>query len=234
LATLVTLLRIGPQDTVFYSIDAWDPRKHMAALIDGFARCFTADDPVILVVKTNRRVWFDDPSSPHGDRDVANTVRVTLNRVEMETGRPTARVSLIADDDTGDNIIDGLDTLGHFFVSFSSCEGFGLSCFDAATYGRPVIAVAYGGPLDYLGDDWPGRIPHRLIPCRAPPECGLFDTDQSWPELDDTVAFAHMRAFVKDRTPFATAAIWTSAIIHQRFGAAAVGRQLMAALDLTN
>ena len=69
------------------------------------------------------------------------------------------------------------------------------------------------------------------MPCHAPPEFGLFGTDQSWPEPDDTVAFAHMHAFVRDRTPFVAAADRTSKVIMKRFGAATVGRNLTAALN---
>ena len=228
LAGLAKWLRIELGDTVFYTINAWDPRKRLANLIESFARQFDASEKVVLVVKTNRRTWFDDPASPPGDRDVVRTVQGILARVDAEMGRPSARISLIADDEVSDGVIDGLHTLGHCFVSFSRCEGFGLGCFDAATQGRPVIAVGYGGPVDYLGQDWPGRIRHRMVPCAAPPGFGWFDAGQCWPEPDDAAATAKMRAFVDDARPFAAEA-GAQAILDQ-FGDAAIRARLRAAI----
>jgi glycosyltransferase involved in cell wall biosynthesis len=75
-------------------------------------------------------------------------------------------IGVIADDELADNFIDGLHTLGHCFVSSSRSEGFGLGGFDAAAHGRPVIAVEYGRPIDYLGPDWPGRAPYRMAPAK--------------------------------------------------------------------
>ena len=232
LAALAKWLRIGPADTVFYSINAWDPRKRLGALISGFARSFSEEDPAVLVVKTNRRTWFDDPMSPPGDRDVQNTVAAILAKAAADTGRPPARVAVIADDEISDSLIDGLHAISHCFVTLSRCEGFGLGCFDAATYGRPVIAVGYGGPLDYLGAAWPGRIGHHMVRCDAPPGFGSFDPGQSWPEPHDAEAFALMRAFLQDERPFREAAAAGALSIKERFGAGVIGKRLLAALSL--
>ena len=44
LAGLTKYLGIRPDDTVFYTINAWAPRKRLAQLIDGFVRSFTQED----------------------------------------------------------------------------------------------------------------------------------------------------------------------------------------------
>ena len=232
LSELAASLGIRPDDTVFYTIGAWDPRKRLAELIEGFARRFVASDPATLVVKTGGRMMFDDPNAPAGSRDVADTVRTIFKRVEAQTGRPPGRVTVIARDGLQDSFIDRLHRLGHCYVSLSRCEGFGLGTFDAATHGRPVIAVGYGGPPDYLGDDWLGRVPHRMVPCASVPGFELFANDQVWPEPDDAAAFAIMHAFMRDPAPYIAESQLNSAVIREKFGAAAVGRQLMAALNL--
>lgn len=197
LTGLAQWLGIQPNDHVFYTINAWDPRKRLGQLIDGFARTFTADEPAVLVVKTNRRAWFDDPLAPDSQRDVPHMVQTILNRVAAETGRPPGRVALMAQDEVADSVIDGIHTLGHTFVTWSRCEGFGLGSYDAACLGKPVIAVNYGGPRDYLGDDVGdarlGLIPYRLVPCQPIAGFGWFDDQQKWPEPDDTQALALMR-----------------------------------------
>ena len=149
---------------MFYTINTWSPRKRLAALLDGFVRSFRQEDRVALIVKTSREALFDDPASPARDRSASRVAAAIIARAADQVGRPPPRIAVIADDDLADNFIDGLHTLGHCFVSLSRSEGFGLGGFDAAAHGRPVIAVGYGGPVDYLGADWRGRVPHRMAP----------------------------------------------------------------------
>jgi glycosyltransferase involved in cell wall biosynthesis len=231
LVGLAKFLGIEPDDTVFYTINAWARRKRLPALIDGFVRSFRQEDRVVLVVKTSREAQFDDPASPVRDRNVSRVAAAIIARAAGELGRPPPRVAVIADDELADNFIDGLHTLGHCFVSLSRAEGFGLGGFDAATQGRPVIAVGYGGPLDYLGADWRGRVPHRMTPAENLSKYEWFDDGHFWPEPDDAAAFALMRDFAADPAPFRAEAEATSFRIRREFGAEAVTRRLLAALD---
>ena len=233
LARMRRFLGIRDEDTVLLCINAWDPRKRMSDLVAQFAAHYRADDRVILVVKTGRSSIFDDPASPAGDRDVTRTIKAILDRVRTAQGREPGRVACIADDTVGDAVIDTLHHLSHAQVSFSRCEGFGLSLFDAASIGRPVFAVGYGGPLDYLGTDWPSRIPHRMVPSRAIPGFGWFDAQQQWPDPDDDAAMQLIDAFV--RRPAATAAMQTAArqqasTIAQEFDASVVAPRLLGAV----
>jgi glycosyltransferase involved in cell wall biosynthesis len=231
LSGLAKFLGIEPEDTVFYTINTWSPRKRLAALIDGFVRSFRQEDGVALVVKTSRKALFDDPASPVRDHNVSRVAAAIIARAAGELGRPPPRIAVIADDDLADNFIDGLHTLGHCFVSLSRAEGFGLGGFDAATHGRPVIAVGYGGPIDYLGSDWRGRVPHRMTPAENLSGYEWFDDGHFWPEPDDAAAFALMRDFAADPAPFRAEAEATSVRIRRQFGAESVTGRLLAALD---
>jgi len=231
LAGLARFLGIKPNDTVFYTINTWSPRKRLAALIDGFVRSFRQEERVVLIVKTSREALFDDPASPVSDRSASRVAAAIIARAADELGRPPPRIAVIADDELADNFIDGLHTLGHCFVSLSRAEGFGLGGFDAATHGRPVIAVGYGGPTDYLGADWRGRVPHRMAPAENLSGYEWFDDGHSWPEPDDAAAFALMRDFVADPAPFRAEAEATSIRIRSQFGAESVMARLLAALD---
>jgi glycosyltransferase involved in cell wall biosynthesis len=121
--------------------------------------------------------------------------------------------------------------LGHCFVSLSRSEGFGLGGFDAATHGRPVITVDYGGPADYLGSDWRGRVPYRMASAENPSGYDWFDDGHSWPQPDDAAAFALMREFAANPAPFRSEAEAMSIRIRREFGAEAVTWRLLAALD---
>jgi glycosyltransferase involved in cell wall biosynthesis len=231
LAGLAEFLGLRPDDTVFYTINAWSPRKRLATLIDGFVRSFRQEDRVALVVKTSRKALFDDPASPAPERSASRLAAAIIARAAGELGRPPPRVAIVADDELSDNFIDGLHMLGHCFVSLSRSEGFGLGGFDAATHGRPVIAVGYGGPLDYLGADWRGRVPYRMAPAENLSGYEWFDDGHSWPEPDDAAAFALMRDFAAHPAPFLAEAEATSLRIRREFGAESVTRRLVAALD---
>ena len=231
LAGLMKFLGVRPDDAVFYTVNAWAPRKRLAALIDGFVRSFTQEDKVALIVKTSRDVPYDDPASPIKDRNASRVAAAIIARAAGELGRPPPRIGVIADDELADNFIDGLHTLGHCFVSLSRSEGFGLGGFDAATHARPVITVDYGGPVDYLGADWRGRVPYRMTPAKNTSGYDWFDDGHSWPEPDDAAAFALMREFAADPAPFRAEAEAASIRIRREFGAEAVTRRLLAALD---
>jgi len=225
---LAAWLRIRPGDTMFYTIGTWEPRKRMAALIDGFLRAFREDESAILVVKSGKYAVFDDPAVPRRGREVARMVEALAARAATELGRRAARVSVIAEDEVADSVIEGLHALGHCYVSLSRSEGFGLGAFDAATQGRPVICAGYGGPADYLGDDWPGRVPHLMVPAEAMPGVTWFSPDQNWPAPDDAAAFALMRQFMQSPAPFIAYAATTGRRIRRRFSAAPVVRRLTA------
>ena len=231
LAGLAAWLDIRPGDSVFYSINAWDPRKRLAALIRGFIATFSAADPVVLVIKTGRFAQFDDPELGQDGRDLVRSVPTLIARLAAEAGKAAPRIALWADDEIAEPVIAALHDLGHCYVSFSRCEGFGLGSFEAAARGRPVLAVGYGGPVDYLGQDWPGRIAHHMVAATHIAGVNWFDADQQWPEPEDAMACALMRGFVDDPEPMQRAARAAMPAIALRFGAEAVTAALEAMLD---
>ncbi len=230
LDALLKWARIEPGDTVFYSINTWVPRKRMARLVDGFARRFGPEDRAVLFIKTSQTALVENPGRHPSETSTAAVVDAILAHARDETGRPSPRIALLADNNLGDTMIDALHAIGDCFVSLSRCEGFGLGAFDAAAQGQPVIATGYAGPVDFLGEDWPGRIPHRMVPCEPLPGHHWFDEAQCWPEPDDGAAFGLMRDFMADPAPFRAAAAETRARIQREFDDESISNRLLAAL----
>ncbi len=89
-------LGLADDDFVFYTIGRWDERKAMFLTVRAYLDAFTADDPVVLVVKTGPRIemppgeWgAGNPWSWTTGWQVASLVREYRNpariRVEVET-----------------------------------------------------------------------------------------------------------------------------------------------------
>jgi hypothetical protein len=81
------------------------------------------------------------------------------------------------------------------YVSLHRAEGFGLPLANAMHHGRPVIATAYSGNLDFMTQDNSYLIPARRVRVA---ESDRYPVDGSWGEPDIDAAIDAMRAVVTD------------------------------------
>ena len=187
-------LGLDPDDFAFYTIGRWDERKAVFLAIEAYLRAFTADDPVVLVVKTGPRLemppgeWgAGNPRSWTTPWQVASLVRRFRNpaRVHLEVATWT------------DDRIAGLHTRGDCYLTLARGEGWGLGAFDASAYGNPVIATGWGGFLEYLDDDSAFLVDHSLAAVEHN-AFASYSPDQQWaaPDLDHAVDV--LRAVVAD------------------------------------
>src|SRR5215467_5688668 len=88
-AALRQRLGIPADHFVFYTIAVWDPRKAVAELIEVFARAFSIDDRVTLLVKTSARVKHATAVGEPRPR-TQNLVARILEEAERETARRPA------------------------------------------------------------------------------------------------------------------------------------------------
>jgi glycosyltransferase involved in cell wall biosynthesis len=88
------------------------------------------------------------------------------------------------------------------YVSLHRSEGFGLGMAEAMALGRPVIATAYSGNLQFMDESSALLVPagRTAVGEHAPP----YDPAESWADPDLDAAAAAMRAVVED--PAAAAA----------------------------
>jgi glycosyltransferase involved in cell wall biosynthesis len=127
-------LGIGSGEFVFYSIFEWQDRKNPLGLIEAFLRAFPDECGAVLVIKTDARSAHDAKQALERLRAVTDShARVVLH---CSLFNPT--------------LIEALHARGDCYVSLHRGEGWGYPLFEAALRGKPVIATAYGGPLDYL------------------------------------------------------------------------------------
>jgi glycosyltransferase involved in cell wall biosynthesis len=88
------------------------------------------------------------------------------------------------------------------YVSLHRAEGLGLPPLEAMSLGRPVVATAWSGNLDYMTNEDSLLVPAVETPVRG---TGIRAYDpsrmgegQTWGEPDLAVAAAHLRALADD------------------------------------
>jgi len=213
--------------TVFYSINAWDPRKNLPRLIEAFMRAFDTEAPVTLLIKTQPLGYDAGPLYPQrSTQQLANACVVTLQR---QLGRRAPHVC-VHNDEIDSAGIDLIHAIGDVYASLSHGEGFGLGAFEAATRGTPVVMTGWGGHLDFLGTDWPGAIAGRLVPAPVwPPYQPSYFPSQRWAEPDMDAAVRRLQEALQP--PARTAAQAIRENIVERYGEPRVWHDWMALLD---
>jgi len=178
---------------VFYSVGTWSGRKNLAALVRAYLTAFTRDDPAVLILKTGRRnltrrrpwIW-------------PRTTQGAINLLRRRYPAP-AEIRLVTEVWTEAQMA-ALHRQGDCYAALPHAEGWGLGSFDAAAAGKPVIATGYGGPLEYLGADYPLLVRHNVGPARGQGfERALFRSDQNWAMPDEADAARKLRWVLERR-----------------------------------
>ena len=218
-----------PEDyRVFYSINAWDPRKALPDLIDAFARAFGESDRVALLIKTDATGHSAGPL--YMRRATRELATQAISDAAAQLGRASPMI-VLHDEKLDADTIDLIHAVGDVFVSLSRGEGFGLGAFEAATLGKPVIMTGYGGHTEFFGDDWPGAIPYRLAPVPLwPPDLPSYFPSQRWAEPDLAAASGLMREIADDPVPAQMAASRIRESIVERYAEPVIVEQFLDAI----
>lgn len=204
---------------VFYVIEAWTPRKALWKTIHAFLQSFDADDPVSLVVKTGR-------TGPRSSAAPDNSPTETLVRELISHSDRPPTVVLIDDQLTAVEI-DLLHHTGDCYLSLTHSEGWGLSIFDAAAFGNPVIVTGWGGHLDFLGDRWPYLVDFEMAPVIDAQGRKSYRPTQNWAAPSTDHAVRLIREIFENPEPARRHAAARAERIVVEFGEAAVGKILV-------
>lgn len=215
-------IELPADTTVFVSVTAWDIRKRPDLTLEAFLQAFTADDPVVLVVKTGPTVgaWF--MASP-----VERETWWQVLQLVKQHPRPPAVV--LETDVWTDAQVAGLVERADAFVSLTAAEGWGLGAFDAATRGVPVVITGGGGQQEWLGIDAPWVVPYAMEPVQHPSR-ELFEPGMQWARADVGSAAEMLRAIHADRAAARRAAAPMAARLRREYSPAAVGELMMEVL----
>lgn len=187
-------------------------RKYPEGAIDAFQRAFCPRDEVELVIRV---------SNSH--RREHHPRLAELRRRAEATGR---RIRFLLEPMDRHGILS-LISAADCYVSLHRAEGFGYTCAEAMSYGRPVIASRYSGNLDFMDDGNSLLVDCREVPIERPD--GPFQRGSVWAEPSLDQAAERMRevvsaSYARDLPERARATI------RERLSAASLGARARARL----
>ncbi len=162
-----------------FDFNSYVERKNPEAAIEAFRRAFADRRPnVKLLVK-----------SSNGHRHLEK-LRVLLNVVGADE-----RI-IVRDEIIGRAELGALQRCADAYVSLHRAEGFGLGLAECMRLGKPVIATAWSGNMEFMTPENSCLVDYRLVPVEEgeyPHHAG-----QRWAEPDVDHAARLMRRLVED------------------------------------
>jgi glycosyltransferase involved in cell wall biosynthesis len=128
----------------FFDFHSFLERKNPLGLIQAYKKTFGKRKDVQLLIKSSHSAEHQRDFALLQRASEGTNVRIfdaVLNREEKQ--------SLMKSADC--------------YVSLHRSEGFGLTMAESMMYGKPVIATAYSGNVDFMSDDDSFLVPYRLI-----------------------------------------------------------------------
>jgi glycosyltransferase involved in cell wall biosynthesis len=164
---------------VTFDFSSYLARKNPSAAIAAFRGAFTGKERVKLLIKT---------SNAHRHPDA-------LRDLMHGTGGDPRIV--IRDDLLQRGDLHALQRCCDAYVSLHRAEGFGLGMAESMVLGKPVVATAYSGNLDFMTPANSVLIPYRRVPVQAGEYA--FGDGQHWAEADIQAASQAMQRIFADR-----------------------------------
>ena len=157
---------IDPQNFAFvFSFDFFSvfERKNPLAVIEAFRRAFRSDDQVILVLKAN-----NTQGNPH----LVELMHKTAQGLEIQ---------IIAERLKHEEVL-GLFAACDCLVSLHRSEGLGLGMAEAMSLGKPVIATAYSGNMEFMNVNNSFLVKYDLIELKK--DYGPYAKGDVWADAD--------------------------------------------------
>lgn len=137
-------------------------RKNPLGLIRAFKMAFQGGEPVTLVLKTS-----------FGDR-----YPVQFQELREAAGGSSA-IRIIDEILSSDEVLSLMNACDSY-VSLHRSEGLGLTMAEAMLMGKPVIATAFSGNMDFMNDENSLLVPYQRVRVGRP--IPPYDADMEWAE----------------------------------------------------
>lgn len=208
-------LGLKEKDTLFlFSFDAasYIQRKNPFAVVEAYRRAFgpTYSGAGLVIKATN------------------------LQMAGEEAERLAQAVSAVGGHLIGEymdrSTLAGLFAATDVYVSLHRSEGFGLTMAEAMALGKPVIATAYSGNMEFMTPANSYLTGYRIVPIGG--DYGPYRRNDVWADPDIDQAAEHMCAVVNDPARAARIGARAAEDIALDFSPVAVGTRMLARLRL--
>lgn len=139
-------------------------RKNPLGLVEAFSKAFAPDEGPSLLIKS---IGGDEYPAERRALAAAVADRADIHLIEETVSK-----------EMKDAMIAGCDC----YVSLHRSEGLGLTMGEAMYFGRPVIATAYSGNLDFMTEENSFLVPHAMV--EIGPDAAPYPPDKQWAEPD--------------------------------------------------
>lgn len=154
-------------------------RKNPLGLVEAFKRAFEPGSGASLVIKSICGDEFPAERQALAEA-VADRPEIKLVEETVTTGEKNA---MIASCDC--------------YVSLHRSEGLGLTMAEAMYFGKPVIATAYSGNLDFMSEGNSYLVPYEMT--EIGPDANPYPPDKEWADPDLDAGAALMREVFEHR-----------------------------------
>lgn len=154
-------------------------RKNPEAVIAAFSQAFASgDEDVVLVIKSSNGAMY--PEMLSGLAALARRDPRILIRDQVIDAAHMRSLQRCAD----------------AFISLHRAEGFGLGLAECMALGKPVVATAWSGNMEFMSEDTSCLVDYALVPVT---EGAYLSASQGhWAEPDIAHASRYMRRLVSD------------------------------------
>jgi glycosyltransferase involved in cell wall biosynthesis len=150
-STLPSLPKATPERLKLLHVSSCFPRKGVDVLLKSYGQAFTADDAVVLIIKT----------FPNPHHNIEQQVK------DWASALPSAPAVELIVQDLPDSAMRALYTLGDVLIAPSRGEGFGLPLAEAMLHKLPVVTTGQGGQSDFCTADTAWLIDYRYERART-------------------------------------------------------------------
>jgi glycosyltransferase involved in cell wall biosynthesis len=202
--------------------------------VEAFVTAFDADDDVVLIIHTTPEdlVARARPATrEHRPGRHEGSSWFTL--AGALAGRSALPDIVLSTRTLSDTEMDDLHRRGDCYLSLSRGEGWGLGAFDAAAWGKPVIATAWGATPEFLPDGYPYLVDYDLIATTTDEADALWQPQpgERWAKARVSHAATLLRRVYEHRDEAGAWGHLSQSHVLSTFDSSTVTRQLLATLD---
>lgn len=191
---------------VAFDVGSTSARKNPRMVVEAFREAFPADENVFLVIK-----FHSTAVEPAITRQIAQALRGMDN-------------VLVISDLLTESDMDLLRAACDCFVSAHRSEGFGLNIAEFMALGKPVIATAYSGNLEFFDESVGYPIAHNLTEVAA--QAGPYMPYSVWADPDKDSLVTQFRAVYENQEAAWARGKRGAQRIRDEFSASRIGQEM--------